>query len=73
MLKTPILSFVSRYASQLRFPWLLAVTLGLFVLDVIIPDLIPFVDEVLLALIALILGSWRRQNGAAGESKKEVS
>ncbi len=50
--------FVSR-AAQLRFPKLFALTAVLFVLDLIVPDLIPFADELLLGLATALLGSWR--------------
>lgn len=49
------------YASRLRFPWLFGITLALFVLDLAIPDFVPFVDEILLGLLALLLGSLRRK------------
>ena len=34
-----------RYASKLRFPRLLAITAALFVIDLLFPDVVPFVDE----------------------------
>ncbi len=49
------------WASRLRFPTLLAVTAGLFVLDLAVPDVIPFVDEVLLGLATAILASKKRE------------
>ncbi len=55
----PLLAFLSR----LRFPQLFLVTVALFVLDLLIPDFIPFVDEILLGLVSLLLASWR-QGGA---------
>jgi len=51
-----------RYASGLRFPRLLAVTAALFVLDLLIPDAVPFVDEILLGLISLLLASLRKRS-----------
>ena len=56
-----IRSRVQRFASQLRFPKLFAITLGVFVFDLLIPDLIPFVDEILLALVTALLGSLKRR------------
>ena len=47
------------YASRLRFPKLLLLTVVLFVADLFIPDCIPFVDEILLGLAALLLGMLR--------------
>ena len=52
---------MTRWASGLRFPTLLAVIGSLFVLDVLIPDLIPFVDEVLLGLFTVLLAMVRRK------------
>lgn len=49
------------FASRLRFPWLFALTAGLFLLDLLVPDAIPFVDELLLGLATLLLGSWRKR------------
>jgi len=47
------------WARRRRFPVLLAITGGLFVLDVLIPDLVPFIDELLLGLMTLILARWK--------------
>lgn len=52
-----------RFAAGLRFPRLLALTAALFVLDLIIPDVIPFVDEILLGLLSLLLASLKNRNG----------
>ncbi len=52
-------ALLGRFASKLRFPQLFALTATLFVLDLLIPDLIPFVDEILLALATILLGSWK--------------
>jgi len=51
-----------RYAAGLRFPRLLAVTAALFVLDLLFPDVVPFVDEILLGLISLLLASLKKRN-----------
>jgi len=50
-----------RYASSLRYPQLFVFTAALFVLDLLIPDLIPFVDEILLGLATLLLAGWKRR------------
>ena len=52
---------VTRFASGMRFPALFGLLAGLFFLDVLVPDLIPFVDEVLLALGTLLVGSLRKR------------
>ena len=47
------------WARRRRFPTLLMLTGGLFVLDVLVPDFVPFVDELLLGLGTLILARWK--------------
>ena len=53
---------VRRYAAGLRFPTLLLVVGLLFVVDVLVPDVIPFLDEIMLALTTLMLASIRKRN-----------
>ena len=56
----PLTGPLLAYASQLRFPTLFKITLGVFLLDLLIPDFIPFADEILLGLGALILSNWQK-------------
>ena len=53
------------YLESLRFPWLLLVTALLFVVNVFVPDAFPFVDEILLGLIAVVLGRLKRKKPSA--------
>ena len=53
--RNPIVALISRFAAKLRYPQLFLVTAGLFVLDLVIPDVIPFADELLLGLGTLLL------------------
>ena len=57
---------VLRWAGRLRFPWLFAVTAVLFVVNLFVPDALPFADEILMGLVALVLGSIRRRGRPAG-------
>jgi hypothetical protein len=52
---------VARFAAGLRFPTLFAVTAAIFLVDLLVPDVIPFVDEILLGLGTLLLGSLRKK------------
>jgi hypothetical protein len=56
-----IRQLVTRFATGLRFPTLFALVAGLFVFDLLVPDLVPFVDEILLALATLLIGSFRKR------------
>ncbi|HEU4749916.1 MAG TPA: DUF6116 family protein, partial [Acidimicrobiia bacterium] len=53
------------WAQKRRFPTLLLITGGLFVLDLIVPDFIPFIDEILLGLATLIFARWKDRRPAA--------
>lgn len=57
--------FVLRFAAGLRYPQLFALVLGLFLVDLVVPDFIPFADEILLGLLTLLAGSLRRRTPAA--------
>lgn len=49
------------YAETLRFPWLLLAAAGLFLVDLAVPDAIPFVDEILLGLATVLLSRMKRK------------
>lgn len=53
---------ITRFASRLRFPQLFLVTAGLFLIDVLVPDLVPFVDEILLGLLSVLFGMWKESD-----------
>jgi hypothetical protein len=73
MPETPNQSMFRQWAAGLRFPQLMVVTLILLAIDLVIPDMIPFADEALLALLALLLGSLkeRRPSEEGAEKPKE--
>ena len=50
-------------------PTLTLVTLALFAVNVAVPDAIPFVDELILGLAALLLTSQRRKTEPAGGAR----
>ncbi|MBC7656073.1 MAG: hypothetical protein H7147_02745 [Frankiaceae bacterium] len=54
------------FAGRLRFPTLFLITAGLFVFDLVVPDFVPFIDEIMLGLGTLILSSWKRGRGEPG-------
>jgi hypothetical protein len=67
-----IRGLVTRFAAGLRFPTLFGLVAGLFLLDLAIPDLIPFADEILLGLGTLLLGSLRRRRRGAAQPSPPV-
>ena len=54
-------NLVTRFAGGLRFPTLFTLVAALFVVDLLIPDFVPFMDEILLALGALLLAGLRKR------------
>lgn len=57
----PLLAPVLAWLRRLRHPQLFVVTAVLFLVDVLVPDVVPFIDELLLATATLWLGSRKRQ------------
>jgi hypothetical protein len=56
----------------LRFPQLFVLTVTLLILDLAIPDLIPFIDEILLALASFLLASWKKKPEAGSGSGRVI-
>ena len=57
---TPI-EMLLAYANRLRFRNLFLLTLALFVIDLIIPDMIPLIDEIVLGLLTILFSSWKKE------------
>ncbi len=53
----PLLAPLLAWLKRLRHPQLFIVAAVLFLVDVIVPDVVPFIDELLLAATTLWLGS----------------
>lgn len=49
-----------KFAEGLRFRQLFLLTAGLFGIDLLLPDLLPFVDEILLGLLTLLFAALRK-------------
>lgn len=61
----PLLGPLMRWLGRLSYPRLFLVAAGLFAADLVVPDLIPFVDEILLGLGTLLLANWKNRKGTA--------
>ena len=46
---------------RLRSPQLVVLLGSLFLADVIVPDFLPFIDEVVLALLTLLATQWKHR------------
>lgn len=56
-----MIGWLTAYAARLRFPTLFAIVSVIFLIDLFVPDLIPFADEVLLGLLTVLLGTLRSE------------
>lgn len=59
--RAPLIAAFLKFAGGLRFRQLFFITGGLFVFDMLMPDLIPFVDELILGLLTLLFASWKKK------------
>jgi hypothetical protein len=62
----PLTRPLLRWAEGLRFPRLAMITAALFFADVLLPDFIPFIDEILLGLGTLLLANIKRRKQDGG-------
>lgn len=51
---------IHEFLAGLRYPALLKFTLTLLLIDLVIPDLIPFIDELLLLALSILFARWKR-------------
>ena len=68
----PLLSVITSALAKLRYPKLFMVVAGLFFADLVIPDVIPFLDEILLAGLTMLLGNLRGNSASVEESDPPV-
>jgi len=50
---------------NLRFPGLFLLFAVLTLVDIIVPDFIPFIDEIGFGLLTLLLGMWKNRGAAS--------
>jgi hypothetical protein len=75
-MRKALTTLVLGWFARLRFPTLLTITAILFVVNVIVPDFLPFIDEILLGLVTLILANWKKRDeggsGTAGDRRPPI-
>ena len=57
---------------NLRFPVLFLLLAAITAADLIVPDILPFVDELVLALLTAIFGLWRNRRAPPGAAAAEA-
>ncbi|MCP3035201.1 MULTISPECIES: DUF6116 family protein [Xanthomonas] len=58
-MRNPLTARALDWASTLRYPTLFKLAAALFLIDMVAPDPIPFLDEVLFGLTTLLLANWK--------------
>ena len=66
--RSPVQEIVGSLVGRLKYPWVFVVLAVVFIADTIIPDPIPFVDEIMLALLTFLVGTWRTRRKGASEA-----
>lgn len=61
----PMLLPLLNWARKLRYPTLFKLTALVFAINLFVPDMIPFVDEILLGLGTLLLANLKDRNAPA--------
>lgn len=66
-----LVAILMAFANQLKFKNLFLLTLALFIIDLIVPDFIPMIDEIILGLLTLILANWKKESHSVKPGKPE--
>jgi len=61
MNSTSMIEAFLKNANQLKFKNLFFLVISLFLIDLLIPDFIPFIDEIILGLLAITLANWKKE------------
>ena len=52
-----------KWAGRLRHPTLFKLTAAAFLVSALLPDPIPFIDEIVLGLATLLFANWKNRKG----------
>ena len=59
------------YANRLKFKNLFLLILGLFVLDLLVPDMVPMIDEIILGLLAILLANLKKEESQVDQNTQK--
>ncbi len=57
----------------LRFPGLFVLFAALFLVDLVVPDLVPFVDEIGFGILTALFGLWKRRRAPSDDESARGS
>ena len=58
---TSLIELFLAYVNQLKFKNMFLLILSLFVIDLLVPDIIPMIDEIILGLLTIILANLKKE------------
>ncbi|MCC8539636.1 DUF6116 family protein [Xanthomonas codiaei] len=58
-MRNPLTTRALEWAGKLRYPTLFKLVVVLFAVDLLLPDPLPFLDELLFGLTTLLLANWK--------------
>lgn len=61
------------WARKLKYPALFKIVGGLFVLTLLTPDPLPFIDEILLGLTTLMLAKWKDRDAVSEGDDRTIN
>lgn len=70
---SPVAAFINRLIPGIRYPWLFAILAGLFAVDLMVPDPIPLLDEVVLAVLTFLVASWRTRQDDPNPPPRDIT
>lgn len=65
-----LLQTLQRWAAGFRSSTLAMVVGSLFILDVLIPDFLPFVDEIILGVVTILIARWQSRRAEPQAASK---
>ena len=66
---SPLAALVARFLPRMRYPYLFLILGALFLVDLVVPDPIPLVDEILLAVLTFIAATFTTRREADPEPR----
>jgi uncharacterized membrane protein YccC len=60
--------FVRRFLERRRFPTLMLIAAAVLIVNLFVPDPLPFVDEVLMLIATIVIGSFRESKRSGREA-----
>ena len=68
----PLLAPLFGFLGKLSYPRLFTLTAALFAVDIVVPDIVPFADELLLGLGTLLLANWKKRKDPTASTKPPI-